>query len=50
MVEIDWRPFEQVAFSLYFNAFRLDGDVKKSGGSGSVVYEMKRPGLAMKYT
>lgn len=50
MVGVDWRPFKHVGFSAFYNAFRLDGDVKKSDWKGSVEYETYGPGLTMTFS
>ena len=50
LVGIDWRPFEHVGFSAYYNAFTLDGDVKKSDWKGSVEYETYGPGVSVTFS
>jgi hypothetical protein len=42
-VGIDWRPFEHIGLSVFYNAFRIDGDVKKSDWRGSVEYKHMDP-------
>lgn len=49
-VGIDWRPFEYVGFSLFYNDFRLDGDVDRSDWRGSVEYETNGPGASMTFS
>jgi len=50
LVGIDWRPFEHVGFTLYYNDFRLNGDVERSDWNGSVDYETRGPGVSLTFS